>query len=195
MKHNDLLGPTFPTRRLTQSEFAVRFFQAGAVAVAASLGLTWALLKLLPPDTTPESTVPPAFALTTMLLIGVSVLLHKGLSSVRRERQTPFRRGMLGGLVCGIIFVGVQGYGIAGLLQVSNTAEVQTGALAFVAVFTALHCLHVSVAMLFLVYVTLQSLVDRYDHEYYWGVTVCVWFWHALGIAWMAILAVFAIVM
>lgn len=195
MKHNELLEPAPSSRRLSQGEFAVRFFQAGTVAVAASLGVTWGLLKLLPPSSTPKLTIPPAFGVTTMLLIGVSAVLHFAVRSVRRERQRPFRWRMLAGLVCGIGFIGVQGYGIAGLLQVSNSAEAQTGSLAFVAVFTALHCLHVTVALLFLVYVTLQSFADRYDHEYYWGVTVCTWFWHALGVVWLAILAVFAIVM
>jgi len=43
------------------------------------------------------------------------------------------------------------------------------------------------------VYVTVQALADRYDHEYYWGVTLCAWFWHALGLVWCVILATMGI--
>ena len=49
------------------------------------------------------------------------------------------------------------------------------------------------VATLFLSLVAVRTFADRYDHEYYWGVSVVAWFWHALGIVWLAILAVFAI--
>jgi hypothetical protein len=41
--------------------------------------------------------------------------------------------------------------------------------------------------------VTLGALADRYDHEYFWGVSLCAWFWHALGIVWVCILIVFVI--
>jgi hypothetical protein len=57
----------------------------------------------------------------------------------------------------------------------------------------ALHAMHFTLALMFLVWVTLGAFADRYDHEYFWGVVVCAWFWHALGIAWGCILIVFAI--
>ena len=65
----------------------------------------------------------------------------------------------------------------------------------FVAIvmLAALHGMHFVVAVLFLSYVTVRALADRYDHEYYWGVSVAAWFWHALGVVWIGILAVFAI--
>lgn len=104
---------------------------------------------------------------------------------------------MLAGLIAGTVFVGVQGYGLWWLLQIQplDKAAAETGTTAFVFAFAGLHALHVSVALLFLTWVTLQALSDRYDHEYYWGVTVCAGFWHVLAIVWFAILAVFAIAM
>ena len=69
----------------------------------------------------------------------------------------------------------------------------QTGAHVFAFVFVALHAMHFVVALWFLTFVTLKARYERYDHEYYWGVTVCTWFWHALGLVWLAILAVFAV--
>jgi heme/copper-type cytochrome/quinol oxidase subunit 3 len=51
----------------------------------------------------------------------------------------------------------------------------------------------VSIAIMFLTLVYLKSLIDRYDHEYYWGVMVCSYFWHALGLVWLAIIGVFLI--
>jgi heme/copper-type cytochrome/quinol oxidase subunit 3 len=47
--------------------------------------------------------------------------------------------------------------------------------------------------VLFLAFVATRAQADRYDHEYYWGASICAYFWHALGIAWLFILAIFAI--
>ena len=66
------------------------------------------------------------------------------------------------------------------------------GAGAFIFVLAALHGLHFTVALLFLAFVTLRAFADRYDHEYYWGVMVCTFFWHGLAWVWLCILAVFA---
>src|SRR5205807_9561702 len=60
-------------------------------------------------------------------------------------------------------------------------------------VMAALHAMHLSLALLFLIWVTLNALADRYDPEYSWGVTVCTSFWNGLGIAWMCILMAFVI--
>lgn len=73
--------------------------------------------------------------------------------------------------------------------------DIATGANGFVLVFVTLHGLHFFVALLCLIFVMLQAYANRYDHEYHWGVTVCSAFWHLLGLAWFAILAVFAITM
>ena len=59
--------------------------------------------------------------------------------------------------------------------------------------FALLHGVHFIVALLFVVFVFLRAFADRYDHEYSWGVTFCAWFWHALGIAWLAIMTAFLI--
>ena len=62
-----------------------------------------------------------------------------------------------------------------------------------VLMFAALHGLHFLVAVLCLVFVANRAFADRYDHEYYWGVALCGYFWHALGVAWLFVLVIFAI--
>ncbi len=55
-----------------------------------------------------------------------------------------------------------------------------------------LHGVHFVIALLFVAWITVNAFADRYDHEYFGSVTFCAWFWHALGIVWMAILTLFA---
>jgi cytochrome c oxidase subunit III len=180
----------------TPSQVALRFFIAATLSFSTA-GLVAMLLITLHRGQRIDSglTLPPAFVASSMLLFGASLALARSLSSVRLERQRPFRRNLLTALALGALFVGVQTYGLACLLenQRIHTPASSTSEHAFAFVFTAMHALHVTVALLFLSFVTVRALGNRYDHEYYWGARFCTWFWHVLGMAWLGILAVFAI--
>jgi heme/copper-type cytochrome/quinol oxidase subunit 3 len=189
-----MLGHSLP-----ESQFALRFFglAAGMFCVA---GLTLFLLTrfVAPPHAPGQFVIPAAFGFSTLCLILCSVSQAFGLAAVRRERQVRFRRDMLLALAFGTAFVGVQVFGmwciVQNLRSHQNAGEAQLGATSLVMGAAAMHALHVIVAMLVLAYVTLRGLDDRYDHEYSFGVAVCAWFWHVLGILWVFILGAYLIV-
>lgn len=186
--------PSGPLTAPRRSDFALRFFGLSAALLFVALSLSSLLLQLSPTNEHREPTqFPPAFAASTVLLFCGSVALSRAVGFVRLERQRPFRRSLMWALLSGTLFVGFQSSALSQLIQQQPAEEVSTGIGSFVAVVAALHAMHFVVALLCLVYVTVLALADRYDHEYYWGVTVCTWFWHALGIVWCAILAVMAI--
>lgn len=177
-----------------QSRAALRFFATASGVVLLSASIAATLFALFGTPTGPGVLFPPAFVASTLLLFSGSVALTKAVRYVRIERQLMFRRWLVAGLVLGALFVGVQTYALACLMPQDRTAQAaSTGVTAFVLALASLHAMHFIVATLFLSLVTVRSFADRYDHEYYWGVSVCSWFWHALGIVWVAILAVFAI--
>jgi cytochrome c oxidase subunit 3 len=138
--------------------------------------------------------LPWAFAASTAALAAGCWGLHNALHFVRLEKQVFFRRNLLLALGAGTMFVGVQCYGLWCLAQGRAPGPDETGAVAFVFVLAALHGIHFSVALLFLVYVTLRGFADAYDHEYYWGVTVCAFFWHFLAGVWAFILLALGII-
>ena len=191
------MKPTPPSlitpRNPGTSRLAIRFIILSAAVYAVAGSVALALIRLAPPAPGAGAVFPPAFWLTTALLAGGSGALHRAAWCVRFEKQKRFRRNLVIALAAGTLFVGVQSYGLDWLLHKQDPDDVQTGASAFVTIFAVLHAMHFSLALLFLVWVALNSLADRYDHEYYWPVSVCAWFWHGLGIAWIAILCVFAI--
>ncbi|MBI3860620.1 MAG: cytochrome c oxidase subunit 3 [Planctomycetia bacterium] len=188
--------PQFQTlpRKTVAGRLALRFiFVAAGVYVAAG-GVALALMRIVPFRMVPGQVVfPPAFWWTTGLLALGSGCLQHAVHCVQRERQKPFRRSLLLALVAGMLFVGVQTYGLWCLMQNQVPDDAQTGANAFITVMAALHAMHFALALMFLVWVTLSALADRYDHEYSWGVTLCAWFWHGLGIVWILILVIFSI--
>ena len=162
--------------------------------LVVAISLASVMLRLIPPAPTgPANRFSPAFGISTWLLFIGSGCLFRAIESVRRERQYPFRRWLVFSLTSGTLFVAVQTYALTNLIRRQSIDDASADAAAFVAVITALHAMHFTVALLFLSYVTVQAFSDRYDHEYYWGVTICAWFWHALGIVWVAILVVMMI--
>jgi len=136
---------------------------------------------------------PPAFCISSALLLAGSLALHQALLAVRVEKPRRFRRALGAALGAGTLFVGIQSFGLWCLVQQQRSEDASTGVNAFVVMLAALHGLHFTVALMFLSYVTIKGFAARYDHEYFWGVQICAWFWHALGLIWLAILGVFLI--
>jgi cytochrome c oxidase subunit 3 len=181
------------TRRPGAGPVALRFILTCIAVFGAAFTVSGILLRLLPPvRTAAETAFPAAFWVTTGLLAVGSVAMHLAVHKVRREKQAAFRRCLRVAATAGALFLTLQTYGIAGLVRNQRPDAAQLGVNAFATALTALHAMHFTLAMMLLIWVTLQAHADRYDHEYYWGVSLCSWFWHALGIVWTAILVVFA---
>ena len=179
-----------------QSMMARRFFLATVLQAAVCIGLAVLLGFLFgaPPQTS-RIQLPMSFKLGTVFLAVGSWFLHVSQDYVKQEKQSEFRRALLQALGFAILFVGVQSFGLWGFMR--STTDYQNPQLnthGFVFMFATLHAMHFLVAQSVLLWVTLAAHYDRYDHEYYFGVTFAAWFWHALGIAWLAILFVFSII-
>ena len=161
--------------------------------MASAVGLTVLCLAIRPPVKSDTLIFPAAFGVSTILLFWVSAALHRAVQAVRWERQPEFRKQLRTALITGVLFVGVQGYGLACLISGGQPNEAQLGARPFLFVFAFLHCLHVTVALLFLSFIVVRGFAGRYDHEYYWGPFITGWFWHFLGIVWLVLLGVLGI--
>lgn len=179
-----------------QTALARRFFVATIGQALLCLALACSLAVVFgAPAPADQVYLPPAFLFGTVFLFVGSWQLQAAGQHVRQERQSKFRRALLRALAFAILFVGVQSFGLWAFVR--GTADYQNPQLnahGFVFMFTALHAMHFLVAQSVLLWITLAAFHDRYDHEYYFGVTFATWFWHALGLAWLAILFVFSIV-
>ncbi len=178
---------------LIRVSLARRFYLAtilqAAVVLSASIVLCYAFGRQPPAE---KLRLPWAFGFSTVLLAVGSWYMERAHAFVKRERQSEFRQALLLSLGFASAFVAVQGYGMWAIDKgVRNPAASQLGVHGFVIMLTALHGMHFIVAQSILLWVTLSAFADRYDHEYFWGVTFAKWFWHALGIIWVGILFVF----
>ena len=159
----------------------------------AMVGIRW--LSHAPSD---RSVMPIAFGISTVFLFAGSVTLQRAAWLVRVQRLESFRRWLVLSLITGTLFAGIQICGLWRLAQnqtrqgQSLPESAETGANAFVAMAAGLHGVHFVIALLFVAWITINAFANRYDHEYSGGVTFCAWFWHTLGIVWLAILTMFA---
>ena len=187
---------SMPTRWAeNQSMLARRFFGATIVQAILCGAIAWGLAWWFGPQSPGDRlALPSAFKFGTAFLFAGSWFLHVGRQKVRMERQLEFRRALLMALLFSVLFVSVQTFGLWGFVNATRDYQnPQLNTHGFVFMFAALHAMHFLVAQSVLLWVTLAAFCDRYDHEYYFGVTFANWFWHALGIAWLAILCVFSI--
>lgn len=177
------------------SRQALQFFGLAILAIGFACLLTYGLCRLAGKSGNSQPVLfPPAFGVSTLILLMGSYSLHRAVKFVRLERQGMFRTWLLNSLLLGTLFMGVQSYALWSMFPAERAHETASlGVAAFVLCLATLHGLHFVVALLFVVLVISRTWADRYDHEYYWGVRACAWFWHFLGLVWCAILAVIAI--
>lgn len=177
------------------SRQALQFFGLATVAIGIAVVLFWLLCRRCGRLPTVERVLfPPAFAVSSTLLLLGSFSLHRAVIFVRIEKQRIFRFCLIMSLFLGSLFMGVQGYALWLIFPIERAYETATlGVTAFILCLATLHGLHFLVAVLFVAFIISRTWADRYDHEYHWGVQICAWFWHFLVIVWIAIMAVIAI--
>jgi heme/copper-type cytochrome/quinol oxidase subunit 3 len=172
------------------SRLALGWFATTAAVLAAAAVCAAALETAVGPPG--PRALPVVFLASTALLAVVSGALARAERSAKREKQPQVRANLVLALTAAALFLAVQATALTGLLRQMTPDDSAIGPRAFVFVAAALHALHVSAALLWLVYVTLRGFAGAYDHEYRFGLTACAWCWHALGAVWLAILAAFA---
>jgi len=172
----------------------LRLFGIAIVVTLTAAAITALLVLLLGHPRPGPFHFPATFAVSTLLLGAGSYSMQRALQFVKWERQRPFRLWLLRTLVIGTTFIGVQSYALWCVVPAERSAtEASAGVAPFVLALGALHACHFLIAVFVLSFVTNNAFVERYDHEYHWGVTVCTYFWHGLGIVWLVILAIFVI--
>lgn len=190
------MPPSPPRHAEAISRVTLIFAGVASCVLLLSMGVLWVLVHLLGRRENVELQFPLTFLVTTVLLFAGSAALRQARQAVQRERQPEFMKWIAAALVFAALFMGAQSYALWAMFAVQRSAtEASLGARAYLIIVAALHVVHFLVASLFVSFVAARGWVGRYDHEYHWGVTVCEWFWHMLGVIWIAILGIYTIVL
>jgi len=136
--------------------------------------------------------LPSAFLVSTALLVVISALLVAAERAIRAGDRFRPTAVLTAASVLGVAFILSQ---VAGWARLAAASELPQNNLYLFGIYVLsfLHLLHVVGGLVPLVWITLRSRTGRYtaaDHD---GVTLTAMYWHFLGVAWLAILAVLAL--
>jgi heme/copper-type cytochrome/quinol oxidase subunit 3 len=136
--------------------------------------------------------VPTVFWASTLMLVGVSLSMHRAVGAVHRNREVAFHNALTIASVGALAFTVIQAFGLRELLAVHFSASdgsTKSYGICFTLAF--LHALHVLGGLGFLGFVIFQASRQRYDHERHWAVDNCANYWHFLDVVWIVMLATF----
>ena len=127
---------------------------------------------------------------TALILLG-SVMIHRAVAAVRRERQAQLRQSLLITCVAAIAFCIIQTPALWKLLQTHRAAASRgTFVYGLVAFLIIVHALHVLGGIVALAVTTSHAFAARYDHEHYAGVKHAAMYWHFLDAIWIVMFTV-----
>ena len=138
--------------------------------------------------------LPTTFWLSTVVLVLISVGMHRATWLVRREQQAAFRNWLVLSAIAVCAFIIIQGLGLAQLMETHlSTSDGSTKVYGMSFSLSFIHALHVFGGAIFLGYVVYQANLGKYDHERHWAVDNCASYWHFLDAVWVCMLVTFVI--
>lgn len=138
--------------------------------------------------------LPQTFLLTTVNLAAISVLLHLALSAVKRERQPEFTRYIVLSTILAVVFFLIQSPSLTWMmLELQQPGPARQNLYSFTFFLVIVHALHVVGGVVGLGFVLLGIRRQAYDHESYFPVTFCTYYWHFLDVVWILMMIGFGL--
>lgn len=138
--------------------------------------------------------LPRGFVLTTVILVGISTILHMAVGAVREERLTDFRRYIILAFILSIAFFITQGTGMVWMIQqLMQPFSTMLNLYGFTMFLVMVHALHVVGGVAGLVLLLFGIRRNAYDHERYFPVRFCALYWHFLDGLWIIMLFCFGL--
>lgn len=154
---------------------------------------TYIILRVAHPDAwAPPGKVLniPVTAVNTFLLICSSVTMVKAFAAIQDGDQRALLRWLIGTVLIGASFVGVQVYEYAHLIEKGFIPSQGLYGSTFYTM-TGFHGFHVTMGVLCMIYVTWKAFRRKYTAQDHRGVEVIGLYWHFVDLVWVFIFAFF----
>jgi heme/copper-type cytochrome/quinol oxidase subunit 3 len=122
-------------------------------------------------------------AVNTFILLWSSYTMHRAQRAIRRGDAQGLTDWLSVTALLGLIFLGVQGYEWARLLQFGLTLSSSVYGATFYTLIGC-HAAHVFGAVMWLCIILAMAKTHRFDCERYIGVQVCGIYWHFVVVLW-----------
>jgi heme/copper-type cytochrome/quinol oxidase subunit 3 len=134
-------------------------------------------------------------ALNSVVLFGSGATMHYALENYKHGNFNRYAGFMIATILLGAFFVGGQGYEYSNLIY--NEHVTWAGSGIFGSAFftlTGLHGLHVSLGVIFLSILLLQSIHGIYTKEKHFGLTAGTLYWHFVDVIWVLLFSIFYLI-
>ena len=160
-------------------------------------GLTSAVIVSSTSSTWKIFTLPNTFWYSSIAIIISSITFQLGYSFVRKNNILLPKLLFISTLIFGFAFVYFQYLGLSYLYQegIYATGNKSTTSSSYLYVLTVLHIFHLFFGILSLGFVTIKSLMNKYNSSNLLGIRLSLTYWHFLGILWLYLFMFLTIMM
>ena len=129
--------------------------------------------------------LPVQFTFSTIIILLSSISLQSAIVAVKRNSGL-YKSLLFTTLFLGFAFIFCQFLGYSALIQEGKFfASKDNVSGSFVYAITGLHLAHLAGGILFLLYVCVRAIMDKYSSADFFAIKQCATYWHFLGILWI----------
>ncbi|TGD58359.1 cytochrome c oxidase subunit 3 [Flavobacterium humi] len=131
--------------------------------------------------------VPPAFTISTILIVLCSITIHLAKKAIQKDNRKDTTMYLLATLVLGIAFVFFQFKGFSQVVQMGYyfTGSGSSVTSSFLYVLTILHLAHLFAGMISLLIIIYNHFKQKYNSTQSTGIELGAMFWHFLDFLWV----------
>lgn len=134
-------------------------------------------------------------AVNSVILFGSGATMHYALENWKHNNFNKYAGFMVATIILGLMFLGGQAYEYTNLIVKEHVTWAGSGIFgASFFTLTGMHGFHVSVGVIYLVILLLQSLHGTYTKEKYFGLTAGTLYWHFVDVIWVALFSIFYLI-
>jgi cytochrome c oxidase subunit 3 len=131
--------------------------------------------------------LPPAFLISTILIILSSITIHLAKKAIQKDNQKNTTIFLLATLALGIAFVFFQFQGFSQIVEMGYffTGSESSVTSSFLYVLTILHLAHLFAGIISLLIVIYNHFKQKYNASQSTGIELAAMFWHFLDFLWV----------
>ena len=141
--------------------------------------------------------LPITFWYSSVAIILSSISFQLGYIAIKKENIKLPKLFFITTLIFGFLFIYFQYIGLSSLYEqgIYATGAKSTQSSSFFYVLTVLHIVHLFFGVLSLGFVTIKSMMNKYNNTNYSGIKLSLTYWHFLGILWLYLFMFLSIMM
>lgn len=167
---------------------SIIMFFAGltSAVIVSSTSSTWQLFSL-----------PSSFLYSSIAIVLSSLSYQTGYVFLKKQQLLFTNLLFLITIILSLLFVYFQYAGLSNLYQqgVYATGSQSTTSSSYFYILTVLHIAHLFFGLISLLFVSIKTMLNKYNNNNYLGVKISLTYWHFLGILWVYLYVFLSVMM